>query len=164
MPDHSSAVPPSPEALRRFFRESRSFSIAEAASLVGWTPAEVKLRAREEDVLLRGNLVRWRDVAGWLVESWRRQWLLDALGSEAAVLPAGLHLTRPGWSLPYYIVHAMNVQWRTEALPHRTVRPATIDDYMSDLLHRAIDTHTVALLRRDPDFVTAYEFPHGSDD
>lgn len=157
-------VPPKPESLRRFFRERRPHSLPDAAALVGWSRAQVKRRAVEEDALLGGNIVRWNDLAAWVLESWPRKWVLDALGDDAALLPPGLHLSGLFIEVPFYLVHAYHVQWRVEPMPHRVRRPESLSDYMADFLHRGLDDMTLALMQRDDDFRIAHEYPRGSED
>ena len=143
----------------RFLEQRRARSIESAARLLGWTPLQVRERAKDADVLRPGELLPWDHVAAWLVEAWPLRVLFDALGDAATLLPAGLQLTPVMWELPYYIAHAMSVQAAVERMPHRTLRPETQSEYMRDLLHRAIDVETLAILRSDPEFMAAFEFP-----
>jgi len=159
-----SALPPSPDALRTFFRQQRTLPVQAAAALLGWTPEEVKRRAVEDETLVRGNLVPWRPVAAWLFEAWSYQWVIETLGPDATTLPAGLQATPVLWFAPLYLVHALNVQRQLEPLPHRTVRPLDLSDYLTDLLHRGIDPTTVAALRSDRAFMDSYAFPEGAND
>jgi hypothetical protein len=160
----SITIPPSADTVRRFFRERRPSKVAEVATLVGWTHAQVKRRAVEEDALLHDDLVRWNDVAAWLLESWPRRWLLDALGDEGHLLPPGLHLVVMSLEVPRYLARAYDVQWRVEPLPHLVRRPDTLSDYMADFLHRSMETYTFTLMRRDGEFRAACEYPRGDDD
>lgn len=158
------AVPPSRQTLIRFFREPRAYHAEEAAALVGWPKTDVLRRAHASEVPMRGSYVQWSDVAAWLLETWPLQWLMAELGEIAAMLPVGLQLTRAPWTVPFYIVHAMAVQWKTEALPHRMTHPPTVDDYVTDVLHRAIDADTLGLLQRDPEFAAAFAYPYSVTD
>jgi hypothetical protein len=160
MPDRP-RIPPSPETLARFLRERRSRPVAEVAALLGWSRAEVEQQSREQDALLGGSLVEWSAAAAWLVESWPLAALLEALGTDRDLLPPGLHLLDVHWQLPAYLVHALRVQAAIEQLPHRIVRPTEFMDYLADLLHRAIDPATVAVLERDDEFLRALDFPFG---
>ncbi|HYC88246.1 MAG TPA: hypothetical protein VEO54_03470 [Thermoanaerobaculia bacterium] len=165
MPDRRPIiVPPSPETLRRFFRERQPSTIAEAAVLAGWTRAQVKQRAVDEDALLRDGLVRWKDLAAWVLEAWPRRWVLDTLGDDASLLPLGLHLGAIALEVPSYLAHAYNVQWRVEPMPHRMRRPENLSDYMADFLHRVLDDTTLAVMQHDADFRAAYEYPREDDD
>lgn len=62
-------APPTPEALRTFFREQRTQPLADAAALLGWSRAQVKHRAVMDDVPLGGGRVPWPHVASWLFEA-----------------------------------------------------------------------------------------------
>jgi hypothetical protein len=157
-------IPPSRESLTRFLEQRRARSIEGAARLLGWTPLQVRQRAMDEDVLRPGALLPWTHVASWLVEAWPLRVLFDSLGDAATLLPVGLQLTPVTWELPYYIAHAMRVQAALETMPHRTLRPETQSEYMRDLLHRAIDVETVAVLRSDREFMAAFEFPFEQSD
>ena len=153
------AAPPTPEALRTFFREQRPQPLANAAALLGWSPARVKHRAASDDVLMRGGFVPWPHVASWVFETWTYEWVVLNLGPEAELLPAGLRAVPVIWIAPAWVVHGLNVQREVEVLPHRTVRPGTLSEYLTDFLARGIDPHTVELLRGDRDFVEGFEFP-----
>src|SRR5689334_9699518 len=90
MPRNPTAAAPTPETLRSFFRERRTYLIAEAATLLGWSRVQVKQRATEDDVLTCGDFVPWPHVASWLFETWTYEWVILALGSDAELLPVGL--------------------------------------------------------------------------
>jgi hypothetical protein len=158
-------TPPSHDMLTRFFRDrQRPVPVHEAAQLVGWPRAEVRRQAHAEGTLLRGDLVRWSGVAGWLLDSWPLRSLFETLGTDSGLLPRGLQLLPVRWELPAYIVHGLHVQARFESLPHRVVRPADLTGYLWDVLHRALDADTVARLQDDREFMEAYEFPNGRTD
>jgi len=163
MTDTPLRVPPSRVALARFLHHGHALPIARMASLLGWTRSEVRRRAAEDEVATPGGLIPWRAAAAWLVEAWPLRQTLDTLGPDAHLLPVGLHLTPAPWELPFYLTHAMAVQAQVENLPHRTTRPATVSDYVADLLHRSIDTDTLTVLQRDADFLAAFRFAEGRD-
>ena len=153
----ASRVPPSRELLTRFLRERRAPSIDEAAALAGWSTAQV-----ERELAGRGRgVLEWSEVASWIVDSWPLATLFQKLGSDADLLPLGLQLIPMPLQQPAYIVSAFHAQWQIEPMPHRTIRPLTFADYMTDLLHRAINAETVDALRDDQEFIRAYESPHG---
>jgi hypothetical protein len=116
----------------------------------------------EDDV--RGNLVPWSHVAAWLLETWTYEWVIMTLGKDAELLPAGLRAVPVVWIAPAWVVHALNVQRQVEAMPHLTVRPSTLSEYLTDFLGRGIDPDTVQLLRGDDEFIAAFDFPHGGTD
>lgn len=153
-------APPTPEALRTFFREQRAQPLADAAALLGWSSAQVKQRAASDDVLLRGGFVPWPHVASWVFETWTYEWVVLTLGPDAELLPAGLRAVPVIWIAPAWVIHGLDVQRRVEALPHRTVRPGTLSEYLTDFLARGIDPHTVELLHGDRDFMQAFDFPY----
>ena len=153
-------APPTAEALRTFFRERRAQPLADAATLLGWSRAQVKRRATSDDVLLRGGLVPWSHVASWLFEAWTYEWVVLTLGTDADLLPAGLRAVPVIWLAPAWVIHGLGVQRQVEVLPHRTVRPSTLSDYLTDFLSRGIDPHTVQLLHGDRDFMQAFDFPY----
>ena len=148
--------------LTRFLRDRRRpVPVIEAAQLVDWPPAEVRRQAHAERMLLRGDLVQWEAVAGWLLDSWPLRGLFEILGADGGLLPSGLQLLPVRWELPAYIVHGLRVQARLEPLPHRVARPSELTGYLWDVLHRALDAETVARLQGDREFMEAYEFPNG---
>lgn len=153
----ASRVPPSRELLTRFLRERRAQSIDEAAALAGWPAAQLArvLAGRETRVL------EWEDVASLIVDSWPLATLFQKLGTNADLLPLGLQLIPMPLQQPAYIVSAFHAQWQIEPMPHRTIRPLTFTDYMTDLLHRSINAETVDALRGDKEFIRAYDYPHG---
>jgi len=163
--NHHLRTAPSHDLLTRFLRDrQRPVPVIEAAQLVDWPRAEVRRQARTEGMLLRGDLVQWEAVAGWLLDSWPLRSLFEILGDDSALLPSGLQLLPVRWELPAYIVHGLLVQARLEPLPHRVVRPSDLTGYLWDLLHRALDADTVARLQGDREFMDAYEFSHGETD
>lgn len=157
-------TPPSSETIRAFFRDQRTQSVARVAELVGWPRAQVKRRAVEDEALLHGDYVPWVVAAAWVFETWSYQWVMQTLGADAELLPGGLQVTPVTWYAPFYIVHALNLQRRIEPLPHRTVRPHDLSDYLTDVLHRSIDPDTIDVLRRDPAFMRSYAFMEGDHD
>lgn len=160
MPRRQTAVPPALETLRAFFRDQRAQPLARAAALLGWSRAEVKRRAVEEDALLPRGLVSWSHVASWLFETWTYEWVVLTLGKDAELLPAGLRPVPVLWYAPAWIVHALNVQRQMESLPHRIVHSSTLSEYLTDFLARGIDPATVDRLRGDRDFLAGFHFPH----
>ena len=162
--NQTAATPPTAESLRTFFREQRTLPLADAAALLGWSRAQVKRRAAEDDALKPGGLVRWSHVAAWLFETWTYEWVILTLGADAERLPVGLRAVPVIWIAPVWVIHGLNVQRQVELLPHRTVRPSTLSEYLTDFLGRGIDPHTVELLHGDRDFMQAFDFPDGGTD
>ncbi|MEO8381817.1 MAG: hypothetical protein ABI779_19300 [Acidobacteriota bacterium] len=161
MAENPIVAPPTPEALRTFFREQRTQPLADAASLLGWSRAQVKHRATTDEVLMRGGFVPWSHVASWLFETWTYAWVVLTLGPDAGALPVGLRAVPVIWIAPAWVIHGLNVQRQVELLPHRTVRPSTLSEYLTDFLARGIDPDTVQFLSSDREFMTAFDFPYG---
>lgn len=158
----TAATPPTPETIRAFFRDQRTQPVAEVAALLGWPRTVVKRRAAETGALQRGGMVPWSYAAAWLFETWTYEWVIVTLGAEAdELLPVGLRAVPVIWLAPAWVIHGLNVQRQVEPLPHRTVRPSTLSEYLTDFLARGIDPDTVHLLRADYEFMTAFDFPDG---
>jgi hypothetical protein len=159
-------LPPPHPILTRFLRERQPRSVAEVAELLQWPEAQVRRAAGERAALTPDGLVRWDAAAAWMMETWPVAALLSVLGDDAAaLLPLGLHPVSLRLELPAYLVLALRTQSRLERMPHRVVPPANFTEYMTDLLHRAIEPETVDALREDAEFVRAWNFPgEGEDD
>lgn len=113
---------------------------------------------------MRGGVIPWEHVAAWLFETWSYEWVMLSLGADAELLPIGLRAVPVIWIAPAWVIHGLNVQRQTEPLPHRTIRPTTLSEYLTDFLARGIDPNTVELLHSDPDFMSAFHFPDGGTD
>lgn len=157
-------LPPSHTILTPFLRERHPRSVAEVAELLQWPDAQVRHAAEERAALTPQGLVRWDAAAAWMLETWPVATLLTALGDDAALLPVGLHPIPMPLKLPAYLVLALRAQSRMEPMPHRVVPPADFTEYITDLLHRAIEPETVDALREDAEFVRAWNFPGDGDD
>ena len=158
-------IPPTHDLLTRFLRDRQPLvPMHEIATLFGWSRDAIRRQAAAEGVLLPGGAVPWTAAAGWLLDTWSLRTLFEVLGYDAALLPRGLQLLPVQWELPAYIVHGLRVQSQLEALPHRIARPAEFEDYLRDLLHRAIDADTAERLKDDREFTEAYEFPYRGED
>lgn len=155
---------PSHAILTRFLRERHPRSVDEAAELIQWPAAPVRREAEEREALTADGLVRWDAAAQWLMDAWPLATLLDALGPDADLLPAGLHPVPLVLQQPAYLVRALRLQRRIERMPHRILPPRDFTEYMTDLLHRTLLPETVAALQRDAEFVLAYDFPGQPDD
>jgi hypothetical protein len=155
---------PSPALLTRFFQERHPRPVEEVAALVGWPREQVEREARNSNALLPGGFVEWYDAASWVLEAWPLATLFRQLGPQAALLPSGLQLIPLRLEQPAFLVRALQTQQRIEPMPHRTVRPRTFSEYMTDLLYRSIHPDTVDALSDDEAFLRAYAFPPGEDD
>jgi hypothetical protein len=155
---------PSHAILTRFLRERHPRPVDEVAQLLGQPGPRVRQAAEERGALTAEGLVRWSAAAAWLLEAWPLARLLAILGDDAALLPAGLQPAPLRLELPAYLVHALHAQSRLDPAPHRLVPPADFTEYMTDLLHRAIEPETVAALHADAGFLRAWDFPGDDDD
>ena len=156
-------IRPSHDMLTPFLRERHPRPAEEVAELVGWPAARTRAEAAERNGLTRDGLVRWDAAASWLMDAWPLATIVATLGAESSLLPAGFHPVPLLLEQPAYLVHALRVQSRLERMPHRAVPPADFTEYMTDLLHRAIEPETVAALRAD-EFLRVWHFPGETDD
>ena len=152
-------IRPSHDMLTRFLRERQPRSAEEVGELVGWPAGRATREAAARSALTAQGLVRWDAAAEWLLDAWPLAAILDVLGSDSSLLPAGLHPVPLVLRPPAYLAAALRVQARLERLPHRVEPPADFNEYMTDLLHRAIEPETVEALRADEELLRAYHFP-----
>ena len=168
------AAPPFPqhEALARFFAlESprRRVPLAQLAGLLGMDPDLLRAMLLAEGG--RGNVesIPWAEAAAYLFDAWPLTGILAALGPEHATgIPREFHPTRVNWSIPIFIVRAMEHQAAAEWRHDPRVRAATspnhtvargVHDYVADLLFNAIQPETLVAFRGDPAFLAAYHYP-----
>lgn len=154
---------PSLLILQRFFHERRACSIAEAADIVGYSTAWVRRRAELDGIDLSAGSVPWEDVMLWFLHAWPLPLVEDAVPREALVsLPALLRTTTVTWRLPRYLVRALDRQTELESLRSSDRHALTVEQYVAEQLHLAIDDDTVASLRDDGGFMEAWLFPDGA--
>ncbi|HET8797868.1 MAG TPA: hypothetical protein VFO89_09275 [Thermoanaerobaculia bacterium] len=159
MPDFSASPVSWGAQLARLFAEKPALAVCEAAAILGWSEAQVRLSVSEVGASLDDERVRWEDVAFWLLDAWPRQRLLDALGPAAALLPRGLHLTHAPWQLPRYLVHGLTRQAALQLSRDEVEHGLMVQDYVARVLHLAIEPETVSALARDAVFREAWEYP-----
>lgn len=148
-------VPPSREALVEFLRNQHDRPIAEVAALLGTSIAATRQRARDEDAILRGQMVSWDNAAHWLVDVWPHATLVQILGPDAHLFPDGFQPVALALAVPAFIFEALRVQWQMKGQPGWS-----FEDYLSDVLFDAIEMNTVAALRPlDREFRRAYFYP-----
>jgi hypothetical protein len=159
------------EQLARFFTTDprRRVPLAHVAELLGITTEMFRSLLHSEGGRRRSDTLAWAEAAGYLFDAWPRAQLLDALGSgHADRVPADFHPTRVVWSIPIFIVRAMEHQaaadWRRDLRVQRTISPnhtaaRGVDDYVADLLFNEIQPETVVAFGGDPAFLSAYNFP-----
>ena len=154
---------PSPTALQRFFRERRACSIAEAADIVGYSAAWVRKRAAVDGIDLTSGFLPWEDVMLWFLRAWPLPLVEDSVPPETlAHLPALLRTTTVTWRLPRYLVHALDRQTELESVRSNDRHVLTVEQYVAEQLHLAIDDDTVAAMNDDGGFMEAWLFPDGA--
>jgi hypothetical protein len=154
---------PSPTTLQRFFRERRPCSIAEAADIVGYSAAWVRKRAAIDGIDLTDGFLPWEDVMLWFLRAWPLPLVEDSVPRETlAHLPALLRTTTVTWRLPRYLVHALDRQAELESVRSNDRHALTVEQYVAEQLHLAIDDDTVAAMNDDSGFMEAWLFPDGA--
>jgi len=160
------------EHLARFFTADprRRVPVSHVAELLGVTTQMFRSMLDSEGGRRRSDTLPWAEAAAWLFDAWPRAHLLDALGpGHASRVPAGFHPTRVSWTIPIFIVRAMEHQaaagWRRDPRVLRSVSPnhtaaRGVHDYVADLLFNEIQPETLAAFDGDPAFVAAYNFPN----
>ncbi|HYC89935.1 MAG TPA: hypothetical protein VEO54_12040 [Thermoanaerobaculia bacterium] len=159
------------EHLARFFTADRRrpVPVSQVAELLGVTTAMFRSILESEGGRRRSGTLPWAEAAAYLFDAWPRAHLLDALGpAHASRVPADFHPTRVSWTIPIFIVRAMEHQaaadWRRDprvqqsAFPNHTAARG-VDDYVADLLSNDIRPETLAAFAADPAFLAAYHFP-----
>jgi hypothetical protein len=159
---------PPPESLSRFFRlDPRTrVPLAQVAELLGTTPDHLRATLRDELPRSRTASMAWTEAAAYLFDAWPRADLLAALGPDSVeLIPPAFHLTRVRWSLPIFVVRAMEHQaaraWQDDPRLRRTLPARRIDDYLADLLYAEIQPETVSAFRDDRAFLRAFYYPVG---
>jgi len=145
---------PPQEPLTRFFAADRrkGVPIAQVAGLLGVTTAAFRATLDREGGRRRSGTLAWAEAAGYLFDAWPRARLLETLGpAQARRVPEQFHPTGVRWSVPVFIVRAMEHQAAAD--------PRGVDDYVADLLFNEIQPQTVIAFRDDPAFLAAYQFP-----
>jgi hypothetical protein len=159
------------EHLARFFTTDRRrrVPLSHVAELLGITTDMFRSLLAGEGGHRCSDTLPWAEAAAWLFDAWPRAQILDALGPEhASRVPPAFHPTRVSWSIPIFIVRAMEHQaaaeWRrdprvlTSITPNHTAARA-VDDYVADLLFNEIQPETLIAFESDPAFLAAYHFP-----
>jgi len=159
------------EHLARFFNADprRCVPVSQVAALLGITTEMFRAMLDSEGGRRRSDMLPWTEAAAYLFDAWPRTRLLDALGPEdARRIPAGFHPTRVSWSIPIFIVRAMEHQaaadWRRDPRvlhgmsPNHTAARG-VHDYVTDLLFNEIQPETLVAFAGDPAFLAAYNFP-----
>jgi hypothetical protein len=146
------------ESLVRFFAADRRKPVAlsRVAELLGVTTERLRSMLDSEGGTRNAGTLPWAEAAGYLFDAWPLARLLETLGPEHAHrVPRDLHPTRVAWSIPVFIVRAMEHQAAAES----PGAARGVHDYVSDLLFNQIQPETVIAFRGDPAFLAAYHFP-----
>jgi hypothetical protein len=162
---------PLPEQLARFFTTDprRRVALAHVAELLGMTPERFRALLASEGGRCPSDTLPWTEAAAYLFDAWPRAQLLEALAPDhAGRIPADFHPVRVSWSIPIFIVRAMEQQaaaeWRRDprvlasSTPNHTAARG-VDDYVADLLFNEIRPETVVAFGGDSAFLAAYNFP-----
>jgi hypothetical protein len=151
---------PTRQSLIRFFSERRTYTVKEAAQLLGWLEPQLYFDLRREGALRQDELVAWEDVAIRFIRAWPLHSIIRALGNNVTLLPEGLQLVPVTWYLPRYLILAMETQSKVRAAKNPEVHTDAIGDLVTDLLHPNIEPATVEALSNHADFLEAFHFPH----
>lgn len=169
--DPAAPVFPLHEPLVRFFATDprKRVALSAVAELLGITTAMFRAILKSEGGRRPSDTLPWAEAAGYLFDAWPRAQLLETLGPEHAHrVPRDFHPTRVMWSIPIFIVRAMEHQaaaeWRRDPRVQRSITPnhtaaRGVHDYVTDLLFNQIQPETLVAFRDDPAFLAAYHYP-----
>jgi hypothetical protein len=153
---------PRHESLARFFRmpPDARVPLAEVAALLGVSLPRLRAILRAEGVQPLGGAIPWTEAAAYLFDAWPRARILQTLGRGAATaIPSEFRLMRVDWSIPIFVVRAMEHQAATAWRDDPRVRARGVDDYVADLLYNDITPATLAAFRHDRAFLRAFHYP-----
>jgi hypothetical protein len=162
---------PRHESLARFFRmpPDARVPLAEVAALLGTSLPALRAMLRADGARPADGSLAWTEAAAYLFDAWPRALILAALGAEGAgVFPPEFLLTEVRWSVPIFIVRAIEHQaadaWRNDPRVRRSLaanhtHARGIDDYVADLLYNDITPATLAAFRHDRAFLRAFHYP-----
>ena len=145
------------ERIRAFFLDRQeSYRLAEAARLLGVSPAMLRREAEADDrEAYRANgswRFSWRQLAYIALRRWTLSQIHDALGSDAsAIFPPLLRLNTLTVRLPEFLIRAIE----TAAADDHT----SIDDWLHLELIDFAGTVAHRMERATPGFRRAYLFP-----
>jgi hypothetical protein len=172
MPAHSHAPRfPPVETLSDFFRMNRHdrLRVAQLALLLDAPAERVRHILRSEGIELRGDSTEWGEAAGYLFDAWPRAQILETLGPDRArVVPAAFHPAAVRWTIPPFIIRAIEHQAAlmrahdprvNPDAPHARFASSSVDDYVADILFNEIQSATVTALADDGAFLQAYRYP-----
>jgi hypothetical protein len=154
--EHTASAFPRHESLARFFRTPPEalVPLSEVAALLGTTIPALQAILQADGVHDPDGPIPWTEAAAYLFDAWPRAQVLDALGSEAAgIVPPGFMLMRVAWSLPIFLVRAIEHQAAAAS------RSRGVDDYVADLLYNDISPVTLDAFRHDDAFMEAFHYP-----
>ena len=152
--DATSPLFPLQEPLVRFFAADRRepVAVSRVAELLGITTEVFRSMLDSEGGRRDSGAVNWAEAAAYLFDAWPLAQLLETLGpAHAHFVPRDFHPIRAAWSIPVFIVRAMEHQAAAD--------PRGVHDYVADLLFSEIQPETLAAFRGDAAFLAAYHFP-----
>jgi hypothetical protein len=156
-------VPPFPskESLLAFFRTREPVRLASAAYLLAIPEHEICARVADETSFIGQDSIPWVDVVRWLFELWPLSRLAAAL--PEGTLPEELRTVsvRVAWSIPAYLVTAIEVQAYRKMRAGAVLRGLAPEDYVAEMLQSAIEAETLDALDGDAAFLDAFFFPEG---
>lgn len=150
---------PSKDSLAAFFRSRSPVRLASASYLLAIPEHEICARVADETAFVDGDSIPWVDVARWLFEVWPLSRLRSALPDS--VLPDELRdvALRAAWSIPTYLVTALEHQAYKRMRPDAALRGLSPQDYVVAVLRLAVEAATFEDLRDEEGFLDAFFFP-----
>jgi len=141
-------------AIRQLFLQGQpSYSLPEAAELIGWSITELseEIAAAELSQVGADTLVTWQTVATLAVTEWSPEMIEDALGANVTLLPELARLGDLCVRLPRYQIVALE----TAARRH----DSTLNEFLSRYLLDQTSTEAPTLGRTVDGFQEAYMWP-----
>jgi hypothetical protein len=141
--------------IRTIFTTKRSYTLAEAASLLGIDEPDLIREVESGDVASLGDNRRlpWEEVAYLALRTWPLGVIFEALGScETSLLPDLLRPKAITVTLPDYQVQMLEVLANEEKLDVATFLQLHLLDLAS--------TESLLLANRIPGFMAALRFPY----
>ena len=141
--------------IRTIFTKKRTYTLEEAASLLGIDEPDLIREVERSDVASLGDNrhLPWEEVAYLALRSWPLSLIFEALGScETSLLPDLLRPTTITIKLPDYQVRMLKVLANEEKLDVATFLQLHLLDLAS--------SESSLLANRIPGFVAALRFPY----
>jgi hypothetical protein len=132
------------EALAGFFTADprKRVPASRVAELLGITSDVFRSMLDGEGGRRCTSTLTWAEAAAYLFDAWPRAQLLDTLGPDCSHrIPHDFHPTRVAWSIPIFVVQAMEhqaaVEWSRDprGIPPNHMAARGVHDYVTDLLY-----------------------------